>query len=49
MALKDDLEAQVSDIFKAQWTARNGQVVPGDTNLKLGNDAVKLKATVLYG
>lgn len=49
MALKDDLEAQVSDIFKAQWTERNGQVVPGDTSLKLGNDAVKLKATVLYG
>lgn len=48
MALKDDLEAQVSAIFKAQWTERDGQVVPGDTSLKLGNDAIKLKATVLY-
>lgn len=48
MALKDDLEAQVSAIFKAQWTERDGQVVPGDTSIKLGNDAIKLKATVLY-
>ena len=30
MALKDDLEAQVSAIFKAQWTERDGQVLPGD-------------------
>lgn len=48
MALKDDLEAQVSAIFKAQWIERDGQVVPGDTSVKLGNDAIKLKATVLY-
>jgi class 3 adenylate cyclase len=48
VALKDDLEAQVSSIFKSQWTERDGQVVPSDTSLKLGNDAIKLKATVLY-
>jgi class 3 adenylate cyclase len=48
VALKEDLEAQVSAIFKAQWAERDGQVVPGDASLKLGNDAIKLKATVLY-
>ena len=30
------------------WTTRDGQVVPAPSDLKLGNDAVKLNATVLY-
>jgi class 3 adenylate cyclase len=48
MALKADLEAQVDDIFKTQWTSRDGTVVPSDTSVNLKNDAVKLEATVLY-
>ena len=31
MALKDNLEAQISAIFKPQWTERDGQAVPGYT------------------
>ena len=48
MALKDDLEAEVKKIFKEAWTERDGNVVPEPKDLKLGNDAVNLEATVLY-
>lgn len=48
MALKDDLENEVGAIFRSVWTERGGYVVPDDTDIKLGNDAVNLDATVLY-
>jgi class 3 adenylate cyclase len=48
MGLKSDLEKEVSSILCSSWTERDGTVVPSDENLKLGNDAVKVKATVLY-
>jgi len=48
MGLKDDLKAQVTTIFKSVWTERDGTVVPADDSIQLGNDAVKLDATVLY-
>jgi class 3 adenylate cyclase len=48
MALKEDLEREVATIFRSQWSERDGQVVPEPENLRLGNDAVKLKGTVLY-
>lgn len=48
MSLKDELEKEVGTIFKSVWTERAGTVVPDDTSLTLGNDAVKLNATVLY-
>lgn len=48
MALKDDLESEVATIFKETWSTRDGQVVPESTDLKLGNDAVRLNGTVLY-
>jgi class 3 adenylate cyclase len=48
MSLKDDLSAQVASIFRDQWSTRDGQVVPSNEDIKLGNDAVKLNATVLY-
>jgi class 3 adenylate cyclase len=48
MGLKDDLSSDVATIFKSPWTERDGSVVPDDTSVKLGNDAVKLNATVLY-
>jgi len=48
MTLKTDLESEVKEIFQAIWTDRDGQVVPEPEDLKLGNDAVKLDATVLY-
>lgn len=48
MSLKDDLEAKVKEIFREQWSERDGQVVPEPSDLKLGNDAVKLDGVVLY-
>jgi class 3 adenylate cyclase len=48
MGLSDDLNAQVVKIFKERWTERDGTVVPTSDNVQLGNDAVKLQATVLY-
>lgn len=48
MALKDDLESEVATIFRERWSTRDGTVVPDDASLKLGNDAVKLEATILY-
>lgn len=48
MSLKDDLASEVRTIFRSQWTTRDGYVVPESDALKLGNDAVKLSATVLY-
>jgi len=46
--LKPDLEAAVKETFRAQWSQRDGQVVPEPEDLQLGNDAVNLDATVLY-
>jgi class 3 adenylate cyclase len=48
MALKEELEAAVAKIFRDQWTDRDGRVVPEPHQITLGNDAVKLDATVLY-
>jgi class 3 adenylate cyclase len=48
MGLKADLEAQVKATFASQWTERDGSVIPDDKSITLGNDAVKLNATVLY-
>lgn len=48
MAIAEDLKAQVVKIFKERWNERNGTVVPTSDDVQLGNDAVKLEATVLY-
>jgi class 3 adenylate cyclase len=48
VGLKDELEKHVSAIYKAKWDERDGNVVPDDDSVTLSNDAVKLKATVLY-
>lgn len=48
MALKEELEEAVAKIFRETWTERDGQDVPLPEDLKLGNDAVNLDATVLY-
>lgn len=46
--LKPDLDTAVQDIFRGAWSERDGEVVPEPKDLKLGNDAAKLNATVLY-
>ncbi len=48
MGLKEELESQVKAVLHAVWETRDGTVVPADDGLALGNDAVKLDATVLY-
>jgi class 3 adenylate cyclase len=48
VSLGDDLKAQVKQIFREQWSIRDGQKVPDSDDLKLANDAVKLDGTVLY-
>jgi class 3 adenylate cyclase len=48
MAIADDIYAEVLEIFKSSWTKTDGRVVPDTDDVKLGNDAVLLKGTVLY-
>lgn len=48
MALREDLESRVAEIFRENWTKRDGYVVPDSDSLTLDNDAVLIDATVLY-
>jgi len=48
MGLKSDLDSEVATIFRSVWSERDGEKVPEAEDLKLSNDAVKLKGTVLY-
>lgn len=48
MALKSDLESEVSKIYSEKWDRRSGRKVPEDSDLRSGNDAVDLEATILY-
>jgi class 3 adenylate cyclase len=48
VALLDDLTSNVGQIFRSQWTTREGRVVPDSPDIGLGNDGVELHATVLY-
>src|SRR5882762_7510078 len=48
MGLKEELNTEITAIFRSRWSERDGTVVPEDVDLQLRNDAVKLKATVLY-
>lgn len=40
--------ADVRSIFSTKWVTRDGRKVPEAEDVKLGNDAVKIKGTVLY-
>lgn len=49
MALQEDLESQVKQIFAEQWQVEKTSGVPDPDQLRLGNHAKDLeKATVLY-
>ncbi len=48
MSSKSELEAAAAKIFGDLWSERNGQVVPSDESIALGNDGVHIDATVLY-
>src|SRR5260370_33546405 len=47
-SIKEELQKEVAETFRATWETRDGNVVPAYENIKLNNDAVKLEATVLY-
>jgi class 3 adenylate cyclase len=48
MVSKKELSDEIQEIFSAKWETREGQVVPESPDLKLTNDAILLKGTVLY-
>lgn len=49
MSLKDDLDAEVKEIFRESWAVEKTKVVPDPNQLRLTNHAKDLeKATVLY-
>ena len=48
VSLKEDLDKEVGAIFRSAWSKRDGNVVPTDESIKLGNDAIEITATVLY-
>lgn len=48
MGLKDDLKSEMGKIVFSPWTERYGRVVPGDSSLQMGNDAINIEATAEY-
>jgi class 3 adenylate cyclase len=48
VSLGSDIKSEVAAIFRAQWTERDGNVVPEDESIKLTNDGLNVEATVLY-
>ncbi len=48
MGMTQDLTAEVDQIIRTDWKQRAGDRVPEAEEVKLGNDAVTLNATVLY-
>lgn len=48
MKSSTEILGEVTKTFAAKWVTREGKVVPGQDAIKLGNDGVKLDATVLY-
>jgi class 3 adenylate cyclase len=48
VSLGSDIRSEVAAIFRAQWTERDGNVVPEDDGIQLSNDGVNVDATVLY-
>ena len=48
MGLGNDLRNEVRDIFRTSWNTRDGRTVPEAEDVRLGNDAVKIDAAVLY-
>lgn len=48
MGLAKELKDAVQAIVRAQWSLRDGAVVPETDDLKLANDGVNLEVTILY-
>lgn len=48
MGLKNEIEKYTLETLTNSWDKRDGQKVPNSEDIKLGNEAVKLNAVVLY-
>jgi class 3 adenylate cyclase len=48
MKTSTEIAAEVRSILATKWEKREGRIVPEAEDVKLGNDAVTLNATVLY-
>jgi class 3 adenylate cyclase len=48
MSILIDIQNEVKTIFQTNWQEREGTIVPETENVKLVNDAVSIKGTVLY-
>jgi class 3 adenylate cyclase len=48
MALIDDLKSETDKIVRSLWNRRDGEVVPENDDIGLGNEGVDLEATFLY-
>lgn len=48
MSLRDELSTYVTDTFRQRWSTRDGKKVPTPEEVRLGNEGVRLDATVLY-
>lgn len=48
MALIDDLKSETDKIVRSAWQRRDGEVLPENDDVGLGNEGVDLEATFLY-
>lgn len=48
MTFSDDLQAEIREIFHAQWQVTDGRVIPSPEDVGLGNKAKKLDVAILY-
>ena len=48
MGIAEDVRREIRQVLNTAFTTRVGYVVPEAEDVRLGNDAVKLKGTVLY-
>ena len=48
MGVAEDLSSEVGEIFRLRWDIQEAKIIPGPTDLRLGNHGKKLDATVLY-
>jgi class 3 adenylate cyclase len=48
MKTHDEIKTEIEEILRTKWQRRDGRIVPEAEDVKLGNDAIELEATVLY-
>src|SRR5437879_1332840 len=48
MPIESDIEEEVREAVHTKWEARDGRVVPDDSSITFGNDAVTIDGVVLY-